>query len=64
MSFDADTLAQNAAAPASAKDDAGEFKQHALKDQIEADRYLQQRTAAAGRALPIRLGRFRPPGSV
>lgn len=64
MPFDADSIAENAAGPASAKDDAGEFKQHALKDQIEADRYLTQKTAAASRALPIRLGRFRPPGAV
>lgn len=64
MALDADQLAENAAAPASAKDDAGEFKQHALKDQIEVDRYLTQKTAAASRALPIRLGLFRPPGTV
>lgn len=36
---------------------------HPIKDLIEADRYLAQRTAAGRTGLPFRLARFRPPGA-
>lgn len=36
-----DTITENAAGPKKAKGDQGELEQHALKDQVEADRYLK-----------------------
>lgn len=50
--------------PAMARDDEGQMQQHNLRDLIEADKHLR-RTASAGRTgLPIRIGKFRPPGAV
>lgn len=64
MSFDENTIAENAEGPAEAEDDAGRVKQHSLPDQIAADAYIAKKTAAASRSLPIRIGRIRPPGAV
>jgi hypothetical protein len=36
---EAQAIADNAAAPKRVKGDEGEFEQHSIKDQIEADRY-------------------------
>lgn len=64
MSFDENTIAENAEGPAEAEDDAGRVKQHKLTDQITADVYLAKKTAASSRSLPIRIGRIRPPGAI
>ena len=40
-----DAIEKNARGPRSAKGDVGEVRQHSLKDQIEADRYLASRRA-------------------
>lgn len=60
----AETIATNAAGPASASGDQGSMSQHNLKDQIEADKYLSGKTAAVKSSLPIRFSRIIPPGTV
>lgn len=57
------SISQNAAKPAEVSGDAGSFKQHSLKDQIEADRYLESKKAARSNKFPIRIARSRPPGA-
>ena len=59
----AETIAENAVGPKRAKGDNGELEQHALKDQVEADRYLRNRAAAAAGPRALRLSRIVPPGS-
>jgi len=58
------TIRENAQGPAEAKDDAGSFKAHNLKDQIEADKYLSAKTAGQSRGLGIRIGKIRPSGAI
>lgn len=48
-------IADNAAGPAKASVDGQSVEQHALKDQIEADRYLESKRATRRRGLGIRL---------
>ena len=50
-----DAIEKNAQGPKSAKRDVGEVRQHSLKDQIEADRYLASREA---RSKPHKALRF------
>ena len=57
-------IAENAAGPAKAMVDGQSVEQHALKDQIEADRYLASKRASRGRGLGIRLVKLTPPGAV
>jgi hypothetical protein len=58
-----DAIRENAAGPKRAQGDAGSVEQHGLKDQIEADRYLASKRAAAKPARAIRLTRLVPPGA-
>lgn len=58
------TILDNAAGPKRARGDQGEVEQHALKDQIEADKYLRNRAAAAAGPRALRTSRIVPPGSV
>jgi hypothetical protein len=57
------TIRDNAAGPAKASGDSGSVEQHSLKDQIEADRYLASKQAAASPAKALRLTRLIPPGA-
>ncbi len=57
------TIRDNAAGPAKASGDSGSVEQHPLRDQIEADRYLASRQAAAAPARSLRLTRLVPPGA-
>jgi len=50
-----EAIEKNAQGPKSAKGDVAQVEQHALKDQIEADRYLASREA---RSKPHRALRF------
>jgi hypothetical protein len=50
-------IATNAAAPKRVKTDEDEFEQHNLKDQIEADRYLNNRGAARAKGFGLRVVR-------
>ncbi|HET6429076.1 MAG TPA: hypothetical protein VFJ30_11725 [Phycisphaerae bacterium] len=42
-----DAIKQNAEGPAEARGDSGSVRQHGLKDQIEADKYLAGKDAAS-----------------
>ena len=56
-------IRDNAAGPARVQGDSGSVQQHALKDQIEADRYLASKDAAKKPARALRLTRLIPPGA-
>jgi len=56
-------IRDNASGPAKASGDAGSVEQHSLHDQIEADRYLASKQAAAAPARSLRLTRLIPPGA-
>ena len=55
-------LRENAAGPRRASGDSGSIEQHALADQIAADRYLASKQAARSKGLGIRLAKLVPPG--
>jgi len=57
------TIRENAQGPAEAHGDSGGMKQHNLRDQIEADRYLSAKEAARSRTLGLRITRIVPPGA-
>ncbi len=56
-------IKDNAAGPKRAKGDSGEVEQHDLKDQIEADRYLNSKAAAKKKRLGIKMAKAVPPGT-
>lgn len=56
-------IRDNAAGPKRAQGDSGSVDQHTLTDQIEADRYLASKQAAAAPARALRLTRLIPPGA-
>ena len=56
-------IKDNAAGPKRAKGDSGEVEQHDLKEQIEADRYLNSKAAAKKKGLGIRMAKAVPPGT-
>jgi hypothetical protein len=57
------TIRENAEGPARVRGDSGEMQQHRLKDQIEADRYLNSKEAAKSKGLGIRRAKLVPPGA-
>jgi len=59
-----DAIRDNAAGPQSASGDEGSIRQHPLKDQIEADRYLASKTAASRPHRGLRFTKLNPPGTV
>ena len=50
--------------PKRASGDAGSVEQHGLKDQIEADRYLNSKDAVKKKGLGIKITRAIPHGTV
>lgn len=58
-----DKIKENAEGPKRARGDSGEIEQHDLKDQIEADRYLNSKEALKKKGLGIRLSKIVPPGA-
>lgn len=56
-------IAENARAPRRVRGDEGEVEEQPLKDQIEADRYLAARQAAANKHRGLRLTKLNPPGA-
>ena len=58
-----DTIRDNAGGPAEASGDGNSMKQHLLKDQIEADRYLNSKQAARSSGLGVRTSKLVPPGA-
>lgn len=57
-------IEESAVGPAEVNIDGEQVKQHNLKDQIEADRYLESRAASRGGGLGIKLLKLNPPGTV
>ncbi|MGE3182139.1 MAG: hypothetical protein AB7N71_10945 [Phycisphaerae bacterium] len=58
-----DTIRENAQGPAKASGDAGSIEQHSLKDQIEADRYLNSKKAVNAKQRGLRFSKLVPPGT-
>ncbi|MBU6239884.1 MAG: hypothetical protein KGQ51_18880 [Planctomycetes bacterium] len=58
-----ETIRENAKGPAKASGDAGSVEQHALKDQIEADRYLASKDAAKSKRRGLIFNKIVPPGA-
>ena len=56
------TIRDNAAGPAEVSVDGQRVRQHGVKEQIEADRYLASK-AASRKKLGIRLTKVIPPGA-
>ncbi|RMF84922.1 MAG: hypothetical protein D6744_02240 [Planctomycetota bacterium] len=56
-------ITTNAQQPAEVEVDGQKVKQHRLKDQIEADRYLASKNAAKQKRLGLRLNKISPPGT-
>jgi hypothetical protein len=57
-------IKDNAAGPAKASVDGQSVEQHALRDQIEADRYLSGKEATRKKGLGVKLVKLEPPGAV
>jgi hypothetical protein len=58
-----ETIRDNAQGPAEVTGDSGSMRQHNLRDQIEADRYLRSRQAMRARGLGARVSKLVPPGA-
>ena len=58
-----DQIRENAAGPKRARGDSAEVEQHPLRDQIEADRYLNSKKAARSSGLGVRRSKLVPPGA-
>ena len=58
-----DAIEKNAQGPQSARGDVGEVRQHSLKDQIEADRYLASREVRSKPHKSLRFAKLSPPGT-
>ncbi len=57
-----DAILENAKGPKRVQGDSGSVEQHSLKDQIEAERFLQSKKAARGKGFPVRLFKISPDG--
>jgi len=58
-----DTIRENAAGPAEARGDSVSVRQHDLEDQIEADKYLAGKRAAADPTKAFTRAKIVPPGT-
>ena len=58
-----DTISENAQGPAEVESDSVRAKQHSLKDQIAADRYLKQQSSRSP-LLNVRRTKITPGGAV
>ena len=56
-------IQENAEGPAEVSTDSMRVRQHNLKDQIEADRYLASKEAAGKSGLGVRTSKLVPPGA-
>ena len=56
-------IRENAEGPSEVTGDSGSMKQHPLKDQIEADRYLNSKQASRASGLGVRVSKLVPPGA-
>ncbi len=57
-----DAIRQNAKGPAKVTGDAGSVEQHALSEQVAADRYLASKEAAGKTKRGLRFNKLVPPG--
>jgi len=57
------TIQDNASGPRRATGDSGSVEQHALKDQIDADRYLESKKATRKKGLGVKLVKLSPSGA-
>ncbi|MCC5830150.1 MAG: hypothetical protein JJU36_11945 [Phycisphaeraceae bacterium] len=57
------SIRDNAAGPKRATGDSGSVEQHALKDQVDADRYLESKKATRKKGLGIKLVKLKPSGT-
>ena len=57
------SIRDNAQGPAEAHGDSGGVKQHPLKDQIEADRFLASKQAVNSKGRGVRFSKIAPPGA-
>ena len=58
-----DAILENAKGPKRVQGDSGSVEQHSLKDQIEAERFLQSKKATQGKGFPVRLFKISPDGT-
>ena len=58
-----DAILENAKGPKRVQGDSGSVEQHSLKDQIEAERFLQSKKATQGQGFPVRLFKISPDGA-
>jgi hypothetical protein len=54
----------NAQGPAKASGDSGSIEQHALSDQIAADKYLESKKASRSKGLGVKFAKLSPGGTV
>lgn len=58
-----DAILENAKGPKRVQGDSGSVEQHSLKDQIEAEKFLNSKKATQGSGLGIRLFKISPDGT-
>lgn len=64
MSNDLDqNIRDNASGPAKATGDSGSVEQHKLRDQVEADRYLESKKATRRKGVGVKFAKLVPPGA-
>jgi len=56
-------IKDNASGPRKASGDSGSVEQHALPDQIAADKYLESKKASRTKGLGIKLAKLSPGGT-
>ena len=56
-------IRDNAVGPAKATGDSGSVEQHRLRDQVEADRYLESKKATRRKGVGVKFAKLVPPGS-
>ena len=57
-------IRENASGPKRASGDSGSVEQHALADQIAADKYLESKKASRVKGLGVKLTKISPGGAV
>jgi hypothetical protein len=58
-----ESIKDNAVGPKSAESDGHKVEQHSIKEQIEADRYLNSKQAMKKKGWGLRIGKMIPPGA-
>ena len=58
-----EALRQNALGPAEVSGDSGSMRQHSLREQVEADRYLASRDATRRKHRGLNFTKLSPPGA-